>query len=112
MVRVIAGGNSSMCIDKKGFVYFWGNDFMRLWGRGARVRRSNDSEEASAVSFMNGRHIISYPKRVELFQGLEMKEVAMGANHMVVLDAKGDVYVGGDNASSQLGLGEGAPALV
>lgn len=77
MVRVIAGGNSSMCIDKKGFVYFWGNDFMRLWGRGARVRRSNDSEEASAVSFMNGRHIISYPKRVELFQGLEMKEVAM-----------------------------------
>ena len=100
-----------MCIDKKGFVYFWGNDFMRLWGRRARVRRSNDSEEASAVSFMNGRHIISYPKRVELFQGLEMKEVAMGANHMVVLDAKGDVYVGGDNASGQLGLGEGAPAL-
>lgn len=31
----------------------------------------------------------------------------MGANHMVVLDAKGDVYVGGDNASGQLGLGEG-----
>ena len=30
---------------------------------------------------------------------------------MVVLDATGDVYVGGDNASGQLGLGEGAPAL-
>ena len=111
MVRVLAGGNSSLCIDKKGFVYFWGNDFMRLCEMTERVRRSNDTEETSSVSFMNGRHIISYPKRVELFNGIDMKDVAIGTNHMVVLAANGDVYVGGDNASGQLGLGEGAPAL-
>lgn len=112
MTRVFAGGNSSMCIDRKNLVYFWGNDFMRLWARGVVVRRSNDKEETSSVSFVNGRHVISYPKLVSVFEGIEMKDVAMGLNHMVVLDAKGDVYVGGDNSVGQLGLGEDAPALV
>ena len=112
MTRVFAGGNSSMCIDRKNLVYFWGNDFMRLWVSREGLTRSNDKEETSAVSFVNGRHVISYPKLVSVFEGIEMKDVAMGLNHMVVLDAKGDVYVGGDNSAGQLGLGEDAPVLV
>lgn len=31
VTRIFAGGNSSICIDKKGYVYMWGNDILHLY---------------------------------------------------------------------------------
>lgn len=30
VTRIFAGGNSSICIDRKNFVYMWGNDILHL----------------------------------------------------------------------------------
>ena len=62
-----------------------------------------DKQEGS-VSFVSKRTFIPYPMKVDLFDALEIKDIALAPSHMVVLDTKGCVYVAGDNSKGQLGL--------
>lgn len=103
VTRIFAGGNSSICIDKKGFVYMWGNDILNLYGCVGCVMRRLDKQEGS-VSFVSKRTFIPYPMKVEVFNAMEIQDIALAPSHMVVLDAQGCVYVAGDNSKGQLGL--------
>lgn len=65
--------------------------------------RSGKKEEGS-VSFVSKHNYIPYPMKIDIFNNTEIKDIAMGPSHMIVLDVNGVVYVGGDNSNGQLGL--------
>lgn len=91
VTRIFAGGNTSMCCDRKGNWYMWGLDILR---------RSKSIQQKPTVSFMNVRSVIPYPQLVELFS-FEVKDVAIGEQHILALDKNGNVYAAGSNTKGQ-----------
>lgn len=91
VVRVFAGGNTSVCIDRKDRCYLWGLDILH---------RSKSVPAQSPISFMSMRSIIPYPQLVDLFS-FPLKDLAIGELHMVAIDTNGNVYAAGDNSKGQ-----------
>ena len=48
-----------------------------------------------------------YVKLIEIDGGADIKDFDVGDGHVVVLTAKGEVWVTGDNSYGQLGVGKG-----
>lgn len=78
---------------------FYDNDIIN------RTGNKNDS----SVSFVSKKNYIPYPMKVDLFNNIEIKDIALAPSHLIVLDMKGNVYVAGDNSKGQLGLGQTVP---
>ena len=58
----------------------------------------------TSISFMQEPPVIPYPKKVDIFDSIDIQDIAMGSSHMIVLDKNGTVYVAGSNAEGQLGM--------
>ena len=91
VTRIFAGGNTSMCCDRKGNWYMWGLDLLR---------QSKSIQQKPSVSFMNVRSVIPYPQLVNLFS-FEVKDLAIGEQHILALDTDGNVYAAGSNLKGQ-----------
>ena len=89
--RMFAGGNTSICFDRKNRCYLWGADILR---------RSKTVQNRPEVSFATARSVIPYPQLVELFS-FPVKDIAIGELHMLALDMEGNVYAAGSNAKGQ-----------
>ncbi|MGH0117414.1 UNVERIFIED_CONTAM: hypothetical protein FKN15_034601 [Acipenser sinensis] len=84
--KVACGTQFSVALTKDGHVYTFGQD--RLIGLPeGRARNHNRPQQVSALS------------------GIFIQDVAVGAEHTLVLSLTGDVYAWGSNSEGQLGLG-------
>lgn len=95
--KVACGTQFSVALTKDGKVYTFGQD--RLIGLPeGRARNHNRPQQVPALS------------------GVQVQDVAVGAEHTLVLSSTGDVYTWGSNSEGQLGLGHTnhvrEPALV
>ncbi|XP_035991717.1 probable E3 ubiquitin-protein ligase HERC1 isoform X7 [Fundulus heteroclitus] len=84
--KVACGTQFSVALTKDGKVYTFGQD--RLIGLPeGRARNHNRPQQVPALS------------------GIHIQDVAVGAEHTLVLSSTGDVYAWGSNSEGQLGLG-------
>ncbi|KAK7912664.1 hypothetical protein WMY93_012875 [Mugilogobius chulae] len=84
--KVACGTQFSVALTKDGKVYTFGQD--RLIGLPeGRARNHNRPQQVPALS------------------GVQVTDVAVGAEHSLVLSSTGDVYTWGSNSEGQLGLG-------
>ncbi|XP_027137274.1 probable E3 ubiquitin-protein ligase HERC1 isoform X2 [Larimichthys crocea] len=84
--KVACGTQFSVALTKDGKVYTFGQD--RLIGLPeGRARNHNRPQQVPALS------------------GIHIQDVAVGAEHTLVLSSTGDVYTWGSNSEGQLGLG-------
>ncbi|XP_058850990.1 probable E3 ubiquitin-protein ligase HERC1 isoform X1 [Acipenser ruthenus] len=84
--KVACGTQFSVALTKDGHVYTFGQD--RLIGLPeGRARNHNRPQQVPALS------------------GIFIEDVAVGAEHTLVLSLTGDVYAWGSNSEGQLGLG-------
>lgn len=94
--KVVAGGWLSAALSRDGDVYVWG-----MRGPGGEdvpeVLVAGEGEEA---------------RLVEVDGEGDVKDVGVGAGHVVVVAGEGRVFAVGENGNGQLGLGESAPGFV
>ncbi|XP_047196036.1 probable E3 ubiquitin-protein ligase HERC1 [Hippoglossus stenolepis] len=84
--KVACGTQFSVALTKDGKVFTFGQD--RLIGLAeGRARNHNRPQQVPALS------------------GVQVQDVAVGAEHTLVLSSTGDVYTWGSNSEGQLGLG-------
>ncbi|KAM4596308.1 putative E3 ubiquitin-protein ligase HERC1 isoform 3-T3 [Fundulus diaphanus] len=84
--KVACGTQFSVALTKDGKVYTFGQD--RLIGLPEGRARNHNR-----------------PQQVPSLSGIHIQDVAVGAEHTLVLSSTGDVYAWGSNSEGQLGLG-------
>uniref|UniRef100_A0A1A7WGI3 HECT-type E3 ubiquitin transferase n=1 Tax=Iconisemion striatum TaxID=60296 RepID=A0A1A7WGI3_9TELE len=84
--KVACGTQFSVALTKDGKVYTFGQD--RLIGLPEGRARNHNR-----------------PQQVPVLSGIHIQDVAVGAEHTLVLSSSGDVYTWGSNSEGQLGLG-------
>ncbi|XP_069046831.1 probable E3 ubiquitin-protein ligase HERC1 isoform X3 [Lepisosteus oculatus] len=84
--KVSCGTQFSVALTKDGHVYTFGQD--RLIGLPEGRARNHNR-----------------PQQVPVLSGLFIEDIAVGAEHTLVLTSTGDVYAWGSNSEGQLGLG-------
>ncbi|KAK1891774.1 putative E3 ubiquitin-protein ligase HERC1 [Dissostichus eleginoides] len=84
--KVACGTQFSVALTKDGNVYTFGQD--RLIGLPEGRARNHNR-----------------PQQVPALAGIHIQDVAVGAEHTLVLSSTGDVYTWGSNSEGQLGLG-------
>ncbi|KAL6855710.1 RCC1/BLIP-II [Trichoderma novae-zelandiae] len=98
--HVTAGGSAVAALTTSGSVYVWGS------------RTISPSSKAAGTSHHHHRpghgftELSSVPNYTEIDGGKDVVDVALGEGHAIALTADGLVYVIGENANGQLGLGE------
>lgn len=98
---VAAGGEHSLCLDRKGSVYSWGNGAI---GQLGHVDLNAKLVSADADGRTDGA-VCPCPRRVAALELLPCSAVAAGHAHSVALSERGAVYVWGSNLDGQCGLG-------
>ncbi|TFB01810.1 hypothetical protein CCMA1212_006386 [Trichoderma ghanense] len=100
--HVTAGGSAVAALTTSGSVYVWGS----------RTLSSSSSSSKAAETSHHHRpghgfmELSSIPNYTEIDGGKDVVDVALGEAHGIALTADGLVYVIGENANGQLGLGE------
>ena len=96
-VFVAAGGEHSLCLDRKGRVYSWGN--------GASGQLGHADLQSKAAKGRAAGVICAFPRRVTAMDLLPCSTVIAGHAYSIALSERGAVYVWGSNGDGQLGLG-------
>jgi len=85
--HIHSGKNSMFAVNEDGELYAWGDNTYGQLGFGDRSNKSA-------------------PFKIEVEGAGEIKQVAAGEYHTIVLDKNGDVFVAGSDSHGQLGLGD------
>ena len=91
---IAAGGNHTVLLDTSGNVWTAGGN-----SSGQLGRSENENEETSGAN-------PAFEKVTDGIGEVEIKAIAAGGNHTVLLDASGNVWTAGTNSSGQLGKDE------
>ena len=92
----VCGGHHALVVMQDGGVYAWGKNVMGQLGNGAA---SNESVTSPIL-------LDTLP---DLEDGEKVVRAFAGFGHSALLTARGKLYVAGDNAQGQLGIGAGLP---
>lgn len=100
--EVFANGNVSFAVDRRGLLYSWGDPQYGQLGHG------DIGERIDLQTLKNVTQPVSRPTLVEWFSSrhLQVKEVAVGRQHMVCSTVEGELYSVGTNTFGKLGLGD------
>jgi alpha-tubulin suppressor-like RCC1 family protein len=98
LVKIAAGGNTSMALQSDGDVFTWGANGDGVLGYGT-VDEFGDVTPAFTTEAQAVDHIGTAPFETRV------EEIAMSEAHMVVRGADGRVYTWGSNRDAQLGIG-------
>ncbi|KAH7149887.1 regulator of chromosome condensation 1/beta-lactamase-inhibitor protein II [Dactylonectria estremocensis] len=92
--KVVAGGYNVAALTEGGSLYLWGAE-----STGSRSRHQAFSD------------ISAMPNYVEVDGEKDVEDVALGESHAIALTTDGRIYIIGDNANGQLGLGRDFTAI-
>lgn len=87
-IKVTAGDSHSVALTDDGRVFIWGNF-------------KDNRGSIGLLPQCNGEK--TYTPMEVVLDGIKFKDIASGANHVLLLDSKGDVFSFGDGAQGQLG---------
>lgn len=89
VVAIAATGRSSFALDEHGRLWVWGNNYSGELGLGI------EDEE------------VLLPRQLDpaSFDGAQLVDIAIGSDHVIVLDALGRHWAWGTNWAGQLGIG-------
>lgn len=96
IIQVIASSDASYALDNKGQVFAWGSNEYANLGNGAVCDENDASLTPNCVK--NSFKPILVP-----LQDIKITELAVGRDHVLALNDKGQVYAWGLNFSSQVG---------
>ncbi len=91
IIDIAAGDMSFAAVDSEGRVYFWGVVFWR------KIKLNKNKQAITERKHIEGYTIIPFPEPI--------KQVSLGARHLMALSRSGQVYVLGRNSHGALGLG-------
>ncbi|PTB75216.1 RCC1/BLIP-II [Trichoderma longibrachiatum ATCC 18648] len=99
--HVTAGGSAVAALTTSGSVYVWGSKTLSSSSSSKPAETSHHHRPGHGFTELSG-----IPNYTEIDGGKDVVDVALGEGHAIALTADGLVYVIGENANGQLGLGE------
>ncbi|KAI3439085.1 hypothetical protein D9Q98_001495 [Chlorella vulgaris] len=95
--QVSAGWGHAAALLSDGTLYSWG------WAAGGRLGHSFAATDADEEEQRLHERRCWQPRRVELLDGVRIRQVVCGFDHTLVLAEDGSLFSFGDNSRSQLG---------
>lgn len=101
--KIVTGGSMACALTEAGDAYIWG---MPALGGGGFVEAQNNDLEFLLKQRQVGDDLarIILPSTPNVDDEPEVKDIALGDGHMLVLDATDRVWICGSNSHGQLGL--------